>query len=133
MATLMLPLEVHEHAVKCGACGGSGVTGDRYDMEAGEHTLTLEIICPGCGGCGNGDPGHIDCVADWHAYPEDVDGVDALDDLEDDDGEPRACMSCGSGRGWYPVQGFTSPDDDAELLILRTLCGCSTDRLVPAE
>jgi hypothetical protein len=131
MATLMLPLEVHEHTVKCGTCGGTGVTGDRYDMEAGEHTLTLEVICPQCGGCGNGDPGHRDCIADWHAYPEDVLGIDGLEPLMDVDEMP--CPSCQSGRGWYPVQGFTGEGDDAEIHILRTLCGCSTDRLVPAE
>ena len=43
------------------------------------------------------------------------------------------CPSCQTGRGWYPVQGVTGEGDDAEMYILRTLCGCSTDRLVPAE
>jgi hypothetical protein len=130
MATLMLPLEVHEHAVKCGACGGSGVTGDRYDMEAGEHTLSLEIFCLECGGCGSGDPDHIDCAPDWHPYPGDVEGPPMLEDLEDGD-DDRVCLSCGSGRGWYPVQGFTE-GDDPELYLLRVLCGCATERLVPA-
>lgn len=142
---MMLPLEERAHARPCPACQGHGVTGTRYempvsavtDLQALDVVLLLEVFCAACGGCGNGDPDHAGCQPDWHPAAGDDDGFD-LDGLADDhdddvdpgDGEP-ACFSCGSGRGWYPIQGFTGEDDTAEMYTLRGLCGCSTGRLVP--
>jgi len=125
MSLLMLPVEEHEHARRCAACAGSGVTGERYEMPAGPHRLMIEVICPKCGGCGNGDPGHAGCRPEWHGYPEDSEGARAFDD----DNDP-ACWSCGSGRGWNAVQGFTGEGDDMEMVISRVPCGCSESRLV---
>jgi hypothetical protein len=129
---MMLPVERHEHARPCRACGGAGVTGDRYTMPVTPpKVLLFEVICPDCGGCGNGDPAHAGCQPDWHAYPGDQD--DLLDDLLDDedlDGLGERCPSCGTGRGWYPIQGFTGEGDDVEMHVLRGLCGCSEPRLV---
>lgn len=153
---MMLPLEEHAHARPCPACQGRGVTGARYEMPTGaaadlqapKMVLLLEVFCPACGGCGNGDPEHAGCKAAWHPDPDDAglfgegdpDNVglgedddfdlDGLADDHDDDCGP-ACYSCASGRGWYPIQGFTGEGDSTEMYTLRGLCGCSTDRLVP--
>jgi hypothetical protein len=119
----MLPAEIHEHQHPCPACQGSGLTGERYTMPAGDYVLVIDVLCLACGGCGKGDPDHADCEAGWHADP---------DDEHDEPGEP-ACWSCGSGRGWYPVQGFTGEGDDMKMRVLRMPCGCSESRLVPAD
>ncbi len=137
MTALMLPLEQHNHTTPCPACGGRGVTGERYKMGVTGHVLLLEVFCPSCGGCGNGDPEHAGCKPEWHPCPDD----DGLYECPDDnwngpDDDPYAgdvCPSCGTGRGWYPVQGFTGEGDDAKMHVLRGLCGCSESRLVPAE
>jgi hypothetical protein len=133
---MMLPVQEHAHSQPCPACQGRGVTGLRYEMPTGaaadlqapDVVLLLEVFCPACGGCGNGDPEHAGCKAAWHPDPDD----DYLDGLEgeDEDAGP-SCYSCGSGRGWYPIQGFTGEGDAAEMYTLRGLCGCSTGRLVP--
>jgi ribosomal protein S27AE len=126
---MILPLEERNHATPCRACRGLGVTGQRYEMQTdSDVVLLLEVFCPACGGCGNGDPEHGGCKATWHAEPDDGDAFD-YDDLDDedfDDADGPPCPSCGSGRGWFPIQGF----DDAEVYTLRGLCGCSTPRLV---
>lgn len=124
MSRLILPVEKHEHARPCQPCGGTGVTGEHYEMPAGEHILLVEVICPACDGCGNGDPDHPGCKVEWHADPDGY--VDA-----DDESEP-ACWSCGSGRGWNVVQGFRGEGDDVEMILTRVPCGCSESRLVEA-
>jgi hypothetical protein len=111
----------------CPECGGRGVTGDRYEMPTDGPTLLCDVICPACRGCGNGDPDHEACPADLHAWDDD-DDFDLVDD------EPPPCPSCGSGRGWNPVQGvtgdpLTSPDPLDAVVVLRVPCGCSADRL----
>ena len=128
MSRLLLPVEKHEHSRRCQPCEGTGVTGERYEMPAGENVLVLEVICGVCGGCGNGDPDHAGCKPDWHAYPY-ADGSEPLED--DEEGAP--CFSCGSGRGWYPVEGFRGEGDDMEMVITRVPCGCSESRLLEAE
>lgn len=132
---LMLPLEVREHARPCPACQGSGVTGERYTMPAGQYTLALDVLCPSCGGCGNGDANHPGCEASWHASnePDDYDPYDPDDEDEDSpDTGAAACFSCQSGRGWWPMQGFAGEGDDTVMYLLRVPCGCSQDRLVEA-
>jgi hypothetical protein len=127
----VLPVPEHvPYPQPCRGCGGRGITGDRYEMPTDNGpTLLLEVICPQCGGCGNGDPEHADCPADAHADPDEYRGSD--DDWDEDDSGPR-CYSCGSGRGWNAVQGIgTSDDGDPDsLALLRVPCGCSQDRLV---
>lgn len=135
---MMLPVQEHTHDRPCPACHGHGVTGRRYEMPTGaaadlqapDVVLLLEVFCPACGGCGNGDPEHAGCEAAWHPDPGDDDQFDD-DDPDDDlgDGE-SACWSCGSGRGWFPIQGFTE-GPDTEMYTLRGICSCATDRLVP--
>jgi hypothetical protein len=127
---LMLPVDKHEHARVCPDCQGAGVTGERYEMEAGPHILLLEVICPACDGCGNGDPDHAGCRPEWHADSEE----DAFTEEElGGDGSGPACWSCGSGRGWNAVQGFAGEGDDALVVITRVPCGCSESRLVEAD
>jgi hypothetical protein len=128
VSRLMLPVERHEHARACQPCEGGGVTGERYEMTTGPHVLLLEVICPACGGCGNGDPRHPGCKPEWHAYPED-DGWDTEDGGDEDD---PACWSCGSGRGWNVAQGFSGEGDGVEMVLTRVPCGCSESRLVEA-
>lgn len=128
-ARLMLSLEAHQHALPCPACQGSGVTGARYEMPSGPYVLVVDVICPACGGCGNGGFGHPGCKPEWHAGgDDDEDPWGPVDDGSDEDGP--ACYSCGSGRGWWPAQGFTGEGDDAVMHILRMPCGCSQGRLV---
>lgn len=129
MSVLILPVEKHDHARPCQPCEGTGITGERYEMPAGPHTLLAEVFCPSCGGCGNGDPEHAGCRPEWHAYPEDIYGAEVLDEDEYE----QVCWSCGSGRGWNPVQGFIGEGDDMQMLITRVPCGCSEDRLVEAD
>jgi len=141
---MMLPVQEHAHDRPCPACQGRGVTGAMYEMPAGaaadpqapEVVLLLEVFCPGCGGCGNGDPEHAGCQAAWHPDPDDgvLFGDDDPDDPEGgEDGEDggQGCPSCGSGRGWFPIQGFTGEGAATEMYTLRGLCGCATGRLVP--
>ena len=127
----VLPIPAHPpYPRPCPVCGGHGVTGDRYEMATdGGPILLVDVICPDCGGCGNGDPEHTECTANAHAYPDEYGADD--DDQADNDGGP-ACYSCGSGRGWNAVQGIGQSDDgDPEgLAVLRVPCGCSADRLV---
>jgi hypothetical protein len=138
---LILPLEEHQHANPCPACEGQGVTGERYEMPAGDQVLLIEVICPDCEGCGNGDPGHAGCKPDWHAYPEDHGGPDPFGDELDEDGtdaevadediartEP-VCYSCHTGRGWNAVQAFRGEGDETEMVVSRVPCGCSAGRL----
>jgi hypothetical protein len=132
----VLPIPEHPPYLRpCRACDGRGVTGDRYEMAGadGAPILLVDVICPECGGCGNGDPEHADCPPDAHAYPDDYTNSTGEydDDDQGDDGAP-VCYSCGSGRGWNAVQGVgTSDDGDAEgLAVLRVPCGCSEGRLV---
>lgn len=135
---MMLPVQEHTHAQPCAACGGRGVTGSRYEMQTGaaaelqapEVVLLLEVFCVACGGCGNGDSEHAGCEAAWHPDPGDDEMFD-LDELGDPDDVEQACFSCGSGRGWFPIQGFTGEGDNTVMYTLRGLCGCATDRLVP--
>jgi hypothetical protein len=125
----VLPIPAHpSYPQPCPACQGHGITSDRYEMPTdGGPILLVDVICPTCGGCGNGDPEHANCLADAHAYPDEH----GADDHQDDGAGP-ACYSCGSGRGWNAVQGIGQDDDgDPEgLAILRVPCGCSADRLV---
>jgi hypothetical protein len=132
----VLPIPEHPlYPHPCAACDGLGVTGDRYEMPTtpGAPILLVDVICPECGGCGNGDPEHADCPPEAHAYPEDYSNSTGEydDDDQGDDGGP-GCYSCGSGRGWNAVQGIgTSEGGDAEgLAVLRVPCGCSEGRLV---
>lgn len=112
----------------CPACVGLGVTGERYEMPGTTPTLLVDVICPGCTGCGNGDPEHRDCQPEAHAYPDD-DGydVDNYDD-EDQDQEPP-CPSCG-GRRWNAVQGFNTTDLEGDMIVLKVPCGCATPLMV---
>jgi hypothetical protein len=146
----VLPIPPHApYPQTCATCGGRGVTGDRFEMPTTETTPTLlvDVICPDCLGCGNGDPDHAACPADAHAYPEEYAGpececnggppcdcpdCDHLDCVYRDDEEAQSCPSCGSGRGWNAVHGVgTSEDGEPEgLAILRVPCGCSESRLV---
>lgn len=126
MALLMLPLETREHAEPCPSCLGRGVTGDQVKMPVGSgNTLLMELICAQCGGCGNGDIAHAGCQPNWHAYPEDY----TEGDIEIVPLDEQACYSCGTGRGWYPVQGFTGEGENTEMHVVRQLCGCSESRL----
>jgi hypothetical protein len=145
----VLPLEEHPpYPQPCSGCDGDGVTGVRYEFPTDTGPVLLcEVICPDCGGCGNGDPAHIACPPGAHAYPGEFPGDDSDaaafeawraahgDDAvpyDDDDGVP--CFSCGSGRGWVTVQGFSGEGEDCQMVLLRVPCGCSTDRLeVSAE
>jgi len=134
----VLPIPAHPPYLRpCPACDGRGVTGDRYEMPTdGGPILLVDVICPECGGCGNGDPDHADCPPDAHAYPDEYGTDDDPDDDDPRDDDPGdggpACYSCGSGRGWNAVQGIGQSDDgDPEgLAVLRVPCGCSADRLV---
>jgi hypothetical protein len=129
-AVLPLPARL-PYPYPCAACNGAGVTGERYELPPGSPgapVLLVDVICPACGGCGNGDPAHAICPRDAHAYPDEL-----WPEPDDDDQADAAssCPSCGSGRGWNPVQGFS---DDAEALtVLRVPCGCATARLVIAD
>lgn len=118
-----LPIDPHPAYVRvCAQCEGRGVTGDRYEMPTDTGPILLvDVICDACTGCGNGDPAHMECAPDAHAYPDD----DFDDDDQRDDG--AECLSCGSGRGWNAVQAF--PDADT-MVVLRVPCGCSESRLV---
>lgn len=115
----------------CEGCGGMGVTGERYEMPGTDPVLLIDVICPRCTGCGNGDPEHRDCKPSAHAYPdEDDDYPDDYDLLDsDDDGQDQEppCPSCG-GRRWNALTGFGAgaEDDDAEVTVLRVPCGCAT-------
>lgn len=130
MSQLILPLEKREHAQPCQPCEGAGVTGERYEMPAGEHVLLVEVFCPACGGCGNGDPRHAGCKPEWHADSGD-DEESGFPDGDDPDGSSSpACYSCGSGRGWNAVQGFRGEGSDVEMVLTRVPCGCSEGRLV---
>lgn len=125
-----LPPDQHPaYARPCPGCGGEGVTGDRFEMpgDPGRPVLLVDVICGQCTGCGNGDPEHLDCRPDAHAYPDD-DGPDP----DDDDGpHVHECYSCGTGRGWNAVQGFHGPEPD--MVVLRVPCGCSESRLVTTD
>jgi hypothetical protein len=115
----------------CEGCGGMGVTGERYEMPTDTGPILLvDVICPDCGGCGNGDPEHRYCKPSTHAYPED--DYDAEDDEDNEDGQDSepSCPSC-NGRQWNAVTGFTADvaPDDAELAVLRVPCGCATPLL----
>lgn len=121
---LQLPAEHREHQQPCPACQGSGVTGERYELPTGPYVLLVDVICPACGGCGNGNPAHAGCQPEQHAYPDE-------DDNGESGGEPT-CWSCGSARGWYPVQGFTGEGDNTRMYLLRMPCGCSETRLIEA-
>ncbi len=134
MTGLMLPLEHHDHATPCPACRGRGVTGERYEMAVTGHVLLLEVFCPACGGCGNGDPDHTGCEPRWHPYPDDDSRYSVPDYLDDPGDEARgACLSCVQDRGWWPAQGFNGEGADTEMHTLRCPCGCSESRLVPAK
>lgn len=114
----------------CQGCGGLGVTGERYQMPGTDPVLLADVICPQCGGCGNGDPEHRYCKPIAHV-------ADSADDLgawgEDDDGpgQEPACPSC-YGRRWNAVTGFTAGGavgEDEELAVLRVPCGCAAPLL----
>lgn len=125
MTTHYLPLEPRTYPSPCPACTGTGVTGVKYEMTTSpENTLLVDVICPACGGCGNGDPDHSDCPRDAHAELDESDWDDDL--VADDFGPAAACASCITGRGWNDVQAF----NDTEVWTLRVPCGCSTARLV---
>jgi hypothetical protein len=150
----VLPLaELPAYPDPCSGCDGDGVTGVRYEFPTDTGPVLLcEVICPDCGGCGNGDPAHIGCPPDAHAYPGEFPGDPGDDaayrrwseardaeidrdngDLDEED-DDAACFSCGSGRGWVTVQGFYGEGEDCQMVLLRVPCGCSTDRLeVTAE
>jgi hypothetical protein len=102
----------------CGRCGGKGVTGERYEMTTDGPTLLVDVFCPDCGGCGNGDPEHRSCTPALHAWGDD-DGWD-----EDEDPDVERCRSC-DDRGWNAVDGF----NDDEVVTVRVPCGCQTDRI----
>lgn len=101
----------------CGRCGGVGVTGERYEMVTDGPTLLVDVFCPECGGCGNGDPTHAACDPSLHAWDD-----EDWDDLDDEG--PDRCPSC-DGRGWNAVEGF----NDQETVTVRVPCGCMTDRV----
>lgn len=121
----VLPIPPHPpYRAPCRRCKGRGVTGDRFEMPTDTGpTLLIDALCPDCLGCGNGDPDHVGCPDELHADS----------DLGDDG---PVCPSCGSGRGWNPVQGIVSVVDGVEygdsqsLAILRVPCGCAEGRMV---
>jgi hypothetical protein len=117
----------------CGTCGGAGVTGDQYEVAGPAVTLLADLMCPACGGCGNGDPEHRDCPPALHASADDLldFGLDELDDYDDDQADP--CPSC-QDRQWNAVMSF--PENEAgepeatEVAYVRVPCGCAEDRVV---
>lgn len=102
-------------AVPCPTCQGYGITGDRYGMEVDAGTLLIDVFCPSCMGCGNGDPEHHDCEPRAHAdYDPGAEYADYGDDgAYDDDEQPSTCPSC-QGRGWNAVQSFVSLDNTTD-------------------
>jgi len=133
---MMLPVEERNHDLSCPACQGRGVTGVQYQMKpgGGDVVLLVDVICPECGGCGNGHPEHPGCRDEWHAEDPDADepGYDDSEDPDDEcDGGP-ACWSCRSGRGWNTVLGFAGEGPDTVMYLLRMPCGCAESRMVEA-
>jgi hypothetical protein len=102
----------------CPACRGAGVTGGRYELHADGPVLLVEVVCPGCGGCGSADGDGRGCA-----------GPHAWDDAPDTEPDGDPCPSC-QGREWDPVQGFAGvdPGGDADPVTLRVPCGCTTAR-----
>jgi hypothetical protein len=102
----------------CPACQGAGITGDRYQLHTDGPVLLVEVVCPGCAGCGSADRDHLDCAGP-HAWDDEPDTAP--------DGDP--CPSC-QGREWNPLQGFPGVDAgaDADPVMLRVPCGCTTAR-----
>lgn len=108
----------------CAGCAGAGVLAEQMQMPTGSgRVLLVDVFCAVCGGCGSADPAHTACPPAAHAWHDDED--DDPDDDELPDGEEDRCPSC-SGRGWFPVQGFTDAGD--QMVMLRVPCGCTTDR-----
>jgi hypothetical protein len=113
MTFTYVPFPAPTPAVSCEACGGQGVTGDRYELRIDGPVLLVDVFCPTCHGCGSAV--HDKCA----------DGVHALDDFDDPADD---CPSC-NGRGWNAVTAWSAnhPDND-EPLFLRVPCGCTEDR-----
>lgn len=146
----VLPLPANPVYLRpCPACSGSGVTGDRYEVPTDSGVVLLvDVICPECGGCGNGAAEHWQCPPDAHADPGDeripvceCNGGPSCDCPDcghpdcvyhDDD---QACPSCGTGRGWNAVQGVGTSDagDPEGLAVLRMPCGCAEGCMVTSD
>lgn len=110
---------------QCPDCHGRKITGERYAMPGGEHTVLLvDELCPACGGCGH-DRRHDGCTPADHAGwdPTDAPG-------HDPHGEDAAgvCPSC-HGRTWWTCEGFDSTGADQQVRLLRMPCGCATPLL----
>lgn len=115
----------------CQGCGGIGVTGERYEMPGTDPVLLIDVICPQCGGCGNGDPEHRYCKPSAHVDDSGDFGADEEEDEDDHQDQEPACPSC-NGRRWNAVTGFTADgaiDEDEELAVLRVPCGCAAPLL----
>lgn len=150
-AVLPLP-PAPAYPIPCPACSGRGVTGDRYEVPTTETgaVLLVDVICPECGGCGNGAAEHWQCPPDAHADPDDkrvpvceCNGGPRCDcpDCGHPDcvyrGDDQACPSCGSGRGWYPARvtgiGTSDAGNPEGLAVLRMPCGCAEARMVTSD
>lgn len=117
-------------AQPCTVCEGAGITGERYTMQGGNVPLAVDVFCPACGGCGRAV--HEGCAEAEHGIGVDDELDEIFDHLADDedDAEP-ACPSC-DGRTWFPVQGFTS-GENAAVLVLKVPCGCMENHAKPIE
>jgi hypothetical protein len=141
----------------CGACDGRGVTGEQYTIvvnEPGQAQLLVDVLCPGCGGCGQAE--HADCGPDAHAVavageldPDhlDDDGLSVELVLDEDDVEElegvaeqllghgngrAACPSC-QGRRWWAMHSFVGQDAEEVMLTLRVPCSCAQDDAVEID
>lgn len=115
----------------CATCEGRGVTGEQYEMPTDGPTLLVDVFCPACHGCGNGDPEHVQCPPGVHAVMELEEENDDEDQDTDEDMDGPKCPSC-HGRQWNAVQAFPSDEgddeDDVAMVYLRVPCGCTADR-----
>jgi hypothetical protein len=136
------PPEPYTGPDPCPACGGDGVTGQRYEFDpsprADTPVLVVDVFCPACLGCGQA--GHATCQPDQHAdsYRDDFDRDEDYDDEDDyhhdtDNNAPvSVCPSC-RGRRWWCCQGFGGDPVGEVMHELRVACGCATELLVNAD
>jgi hypothetical protein len=118
---VLAPPPPYQGSSRCPRCAGARVTGERYVFDRADPFLLVDVICPGCGGCGRNQ--HDGCQPSEHA-----DWEPDCDDDDDGDGAFGVCASC-HGRTWWACQGFT----DRDIHHLRVPCGCAKDMLIPVE